>query len=146
MARKNPARALVENDEKILLVKEGSGIWGLPGGEMEEGETLAECGVRETLEETGLEITIDPDEHFLGVYQEVLTESGNNVTDTIFIGQIVPGSLLKLIKRAKFHSLEEIDKLAKSGKVRSERQIQAVEDYRMGLRGVYRIITSKGRK
>ncbi len=33
-------------------------MWGLPGGKMELGESLTECGVRETKEETGLDVEI----------------------------------------------------------------------------------------
>jgi len=36
----------------------GEGTWGLPGGHLEFGESLAECAVREVLEETG--IKLDP--------------------------------------------------------------------------------------
>jgi hypothetical protein len=31
-----------------------AGLWCFPGGSLELGETLADCAVRETLEETGL--------------------------------------------------------------------------------------------
>ncbi len=34
----------------------GRGTWALPGGRLEPGETPAQCGVREVLEETGLQV------------------------------------------------------------------------------------------
>lgn len=48
--------AIVEKDGKILLAKRNIepkfGMWTIPGGFMENGETIAESAVRETLEET----------------------------------------------------------------------------------------------
>ncbi len=45
---------------RLLLVKRGhepgAGLWSLPGGRIEAGETDAEALVREMLEETGLQV------------------------------------------------------------------------------------------
>ncbi|MEM2922375.1 MAG: NUDIX hydrolase, partial [Candidatus Bathyarchaeia archaeon] len=53
------AAAIVSN-EAILLVKRGhepsKGVWGLPGGVVELGETIEEAVCREVKEETGIEI------------------------------------------------------------------------------------------
>jgi ADP-ribose pyrophosphatase YjhB (NUDIX family) len=47
---------------RLLLIKRGhepgAGLWSLPGGRIEPGETDAEALVREMLEETGL--TVEP--------------------------------------------------------------------------------------
>ena len=50
--------ALVIHEGKVLLVKRGvapnEGLWAVPGGSLELGESLQEGAERETLEETGV--------------------------------------------------------------------------------------------
>jgi 8-oxo-dGTP diphosphatase len=55
--------AVVKDEQgRLLLIKRGhepgAGLWSLPGGRIEPGETDAEALVREMLEETGL--TVEP--------------------------------------------------------------------------------------
>jgi ADP-ribose pyrophosphatase YjhB (NUDIX family) len=48
--------AVINEQGEILLQKRPEGVWGLPGGLMELGESAEEAGRREVLEETGVEI------------------------------------------------------------------------------------------
>lgn len=63
------AGALVETQGRVVLVRRGvepqAGYWSLPSGYVESDELAEEAAVRETLEETGLEVQIDD---MLGVY------------------------------------------------------------------------------
>lgn len=64
--------ALIFNEGKVLLAyRRDIDWWNLPGGGMEEGETVDEALRREVLEETGLEVEIG---QLVGVYSKPLKQ------------------------------------------------------------------------
>lgn len=63
-----PSTTAVVTDEqgRILLVhRVDNGLWALPGGGMDLGESIEECALREVKEETGLDVHITG---LIGVY------------------------------------------------------------------------------
>ena len=83
---------IIAQDGRVLLLKRkgahGEGTWAPPGGHLEFGESLEECAMRETLEETGVVISnvqfvaITNDvfgseqKHYVTIWVEASYESG----------------------------------------------------------------------
>ncbi|WP_378736674.1 NUDIX hydrolase [Nocardia brasiliensis] len=52
------AFVLNDHDQVLLIQRSDNGLWAPPGGGHDFGESIAETAVRETLEETGIEIQV----------------------------------------------------------------------------------------
>lgn len=77
------AIVLNENDE-LLLIKGPRRGWEMPGGQVEEGESLQAAAIREVKEETGIDIKI---EKFCGVFQNV----EGSICNTLFLAKPIGG-------------------------------------------------------
>jgi len=60
--------AVIHEDKVLLTKREDFEVWCLPGGGVEEGESLAEAGIREVKEETGLDVELT---RLVGVYSRM---------------------------------------------------------------------------
>ena len=69
--------AVFLNDNKILMMKrehEPRGVWSIPGGLIELGETAAEAIIREMKEEIGVDIEV---KSLVGVYDYKVRDKNN---------------------------------------------------------------------
>lgn len=78
------AAVVMNSDNKILLINGPKRGWEIPGGRVEEGESLSSAVIRETKEETGIEIEIIK---FCGIFQNVK----ESVCNTIFLARPIRG-------------------------------------------------------
>ncbi|WP_432829730.1 NUDIX hydrolase [Dactylosporangium sp. CA-092794] len=74
------ANAVVVNDagELLLIHRADNDNWSLPGGGMEPGESMTDCAVRETFEETGIHVEVTG---LVGIYTDprhVIVYTSNN--------------------------------------------------------------------
>ena len=52
------AVALIDDDKVLMLKRKDNKKWTLPGGTLDFGESLTNCAIREVMEETGFDISI----------------------------------------------------------------------------------------
>jgi ADP-ribose pyrophosphatase YjhB (NUDIX family) len=78
------------HEEKILLTKrEDFEVWCLPGGGVEDGESVAEAAIREAKEETGLDVELT---RLVGIYSRV-GGMWNDMHAVLFAAKPVGGGL-----------------------------------------------------
>jgi ADP-ribose pyrophosphatase YjhB (NUDIX family) len=89
---------ILNEENQVLLQKRADvGLWGIPSGHIEIGETVAEAAIREVKEETNLEIRI---KKLIGVYSDpnsqVFAYPNGKVVHfitTCFLAEITGGEL-----------------------------------------------------
>lgn len=135
--------SIVEKDNHFLIVEEygkevNRQVFNQPAGHVEQGETLIEACVRETLEETAWKIEVTD---LLGIY--VYTPPGT--TDRTyyrfcFIAQAIEDTGRALdpdITATHWLTLQELEQ---SGQARSPLVLQCIRDYQAGKRLPFDII------
>jgi len=105
--------AILWQDDKILICqRDDTGscplLWEFPGGKQEDGETLAECLIRECHEELGIMIEVGE------VFDECRFTYGNKEMGfTFFEGRIIEGELQKKVHRdIRWVRVEELGEYA----------------------------------
>ncbi|MNJ33197.1 NUDIX hydrolase [Paenibacillus bouchesdurhonensis] len=108
MRRVDVVYTLLVNEEgtKILMVKNsGRDTWTLPGGAVEQNETLEMAAIRETKEETGLDVEI---QGVAAVNEGVFTELKQHVVFITFRG-IIAGGRMEIVRPDEILAVDWID-------------------------------------
>ncbi|BDG08298.1 NUDIX domain-containing protein [Anaeromyxobacter paludicola] len=76
---------LLPGDRVVLVERKGEPRgWALPGGFVDEGESLEAAAVREAREEIGLEVTLEEQFH---AYSDPRRDPRRHTVTTVFIGR-----------------------------------------------------------
>lgn len=115
---------VMDDQRRVLLTqREDFEVWCTPGGVIEKGETPAAAGIRETKEETGLDVRLT---RFVGVYSRQLWR-GDDYHIFVFLAEIIGGTLTPQADEAlqvKFFSLDDLPELL----IGQEHRIRAAAD------------------
>ena len=79
---------IVIDGDKVLLIQQSKGHWGFPKGHVEEGETEEQTAIRETKEETNIDVEVDTQRRF---EDEYLTDKGTIKRVVYFIAKKIGG-------------------------------------------------------
>lgn len=92
MKRVDVAYALIydQADKKILMVNNKGSGWSLPGGAVEQEETLEQAVIRETKEETGLTIKA---QKIIAVNEAFFKGKGHHALFITFRADIISGEI-----------------------------------------------------
>jgi ADP-ribose pyrophosphatase YjhB (NUDIX family) len=84
------AVVVIDVDKILLTRREDFAVWCLPGGAVEDGESLAQAGVREVREETGIAVELT---RLVGVYSRPRWWGGG-MHSTVFAARPIGGALV----------------------------------------------------
>lgn len=112
------AACLIKKDDKYLLVQEAQpkayGLWNLPAGHVDKGETIHDAAIREAKEETGYDVELIKE-------IAVLHEEAVSAVKHVFSADIAGGEILQKndeILDVKWLTFDEIKTINDSGKIR----------------------------
>lgn len=124
------------DDGRFLVVEErinGTLVFNQPAGHVEDGESIAQAVVRETLEETAWQF--EP-EHLVGLYLWRNPATGRSILRVTFCGNVLAHDAGRRLDRGivAAHWLTRAELAAQPSRLRSPMVLQCIDDYLAGRR------------
>ena len=98
--------AVIDNGKILLTKREDFEVWCLPGGHVENGESMAQAAVRETLEETGLVVELS---HLVSISYRQHNWNGLPMHLGCFAARRTGGQLLRRLGMAGMKGVELVE-------------------------------------
>ena len=98
---------IVIEEGKVLLIQQKNGHWGFPKGHIEDDETERNAALRETKEETNIEVQIEGTRRYTESY---ITDKGNFKEVIYYVAKKIDGELKRQeseVKAIKWFTIEE---------------------------------------
>lgn len=121
------AGCVIGKDGRFLLVQEKQqkayGLWNLPAGHVDEGESFAEAAIREAREETGFIVK-------LGKKLPVVHSNVDKPVMHAYEATVIGGELVhneEELLDIRWFTLEEIQKLKAEGKLRNDWVLDSIK-------------------
>lgn len=128
--------AIVERQGRFLMVEEcveNAAVFNQPAGHLEDGESLLDAAVRETLEETGRRFT---PRGLIGIYRWRHPYKPLTYVRVAFCGEVSEPEAERMLDEGIIRSLWMTrDELARQPhRLRSPLVLPCIDDYRRGVR------------
>jgi 8-oxo-dGTP diphosphatase len=85
---------IIPSEGRVVLIRRASepyiGLWALPGGFVEVGETVEQAALREAAEETGLALELA---RLVGVYSDPERDPRGHNVSVAFLARVLSGEL-----------------------------------------------------
>lgn len=135
--------AVIERDGKFLMVEEeseGKIVYNQPAGHLDEGESLIQAVIRETLEETAWHMQL---EAFVGFFQWKSPENGTTYLRFCFSGSCENFEPDRKLDDGilRTHWMSYQDLVNEQEKLRSPMVLQCIDDYLAGKQYPLSIVT-----
>jgi len=128
------AAAIIQRDNRFLIVEErirGALLLNQPAGHVDDGESIIDAVVRETLEETAWHFV---PRALLGIYLWRNPDNGKSILRVAISGEVTYHEAGRELDRpvVAAHWMEREDLLAQTGRLRSPLVMRCIDDYLAG--------------
>ncbi len=120
---------VIYKDGKFLMIQEkqsrARGLWNLPAGHVDKGESLEAAAIREAKEETGYDVELIAE---IGIYHHEARASIKHAYEARIVGgrlQVESDEIMNAV----WLGLQEVEDINRLGKLRAPWNLRALHDY-----------------